>query len=217
MSSKMESRQIIGFRSRLALLIGQQKPFEWAKATGIPSSTFDRVWNHEAIPRPEYLVKISRRCDVSVDWLLTGERPLERKGNNSDTISLPMLRCSAEGEIIIDEKTEFLSLSLKFLARQSSLSTSENLGIVAVQGDSMEPTLHEDDFVVVDRSQRQISGGVMALEWDGEIHLRRMASHPTGGVIINDNSTQYPNINIDAEQFSHLNVIGKVVLVIRAP
>ncbi|PXX25859.1 LexA family transcriptional regulator [Thalassospira sp. 11-3] len=213
MSSKMESSQIIGFRSRLALLIGQQKPFEWAKATGIPSSTFDRVWNHEAIPRPEYLVKISRRCDVSVDWLLTGDSPLERKGNDSGTISLPMLRCSAEGEIIVDEKTEFLSLSLKFLARQVSLSTSENLGIVAVQGDSMEPTLHEDDFVVVDRSQRQISGGVMALEWDGEIHLRRITSHPSGGTIINDNTSKYPNVNLDIGQLNRLNLIGKVVLV----
>ena len=216
MSSRMEASQIIGFRSRLALLIGQQKPFEWAKATGIPSSTFDRVWNHEAIPRPEYLVKISRRCNVSVDWLLTGESPLERKGNVSDTISLPMLRCSAEGKIIIDEKTEFLRLSSKLLDSRTLPSSWDGLAVVQANGDSMSPTIQDGELVVIDRNSRKLSGNIVALVWDGEIHLRRIATHPSGGIVINDNSALYPNINLDWDQLAQLNIIGRAALLAKA-
>tara|TARA_E500000318_G_C3569124_1_gene217041 strand:- start:5221 stop:5865 length:645 start_codon:yes stop_codon:yes gene_type:complete len=214
MNSETETALINGFRSRLAQLIGQQKPFEWAKATGIPSSTFDRVWKHNAIPRPEHLVKISQRCNVSIDWLLTGKGSLKENVNRSGTIWLPLLRCSEEGKIIIDEKTEFLQFSLTFLVGRVSLSYVENIGIFQVRDDLMEPTIHDGDFVIVDRGQRQISGSIMALVWGGEIHLRRIVSHPAGAVIIHENSRKCPNVNVDLDQRNQLNVIGKVVLVL---
>lgn len=62
-----------GFRDRLAALIGQEEPFLWARRAGIPSSTFDRVWNNGQVPKAESLLRIARFAGVSVDWLLTGD------------------------------------------------------------------------------------------------------------------------------------------------
>ncbi len=62
-----------GFRSRLARLVGGDEPFVWAKQVGIPSSTFDRIWNGGSVPKAETLLRIARHCGVSIDWLLTGE------------------------------------------------------------------------------------------------------------------------------------------------
>lgn len=64
---------IKGFRDRIVSLIDKDKPFEWAKKVGIPSSTFDRMWNGGIVPKAGMLLKISRHCGKSVDWLLTGE------------------------------------------------------------------------------------------------------------------------------------------------
>jgi transcriptional regulator with XRE-family HTH domain len=64
-----------GFRARLAQLIGEEEPFVWAKRIGIPSSTFDRIWNGGTIPKAETLLRISEACAVSLDWLLKGGNP----------------------------------------------------------------------------------------------------------------------------------------------
>ena len=61
------------FHQRLALLIGTDEPFRWAKRMGIPSATFARIWNNYDIPKHEHLCRIAQRCAVSLDWLLMGK------------------------------------------------------------------------------------------------------------------------------------------------
>jgi hypothetical protein len=57
----------------LITLIGNEKPFAWAKRIGIPGPTFDRVWHHGGQLKSEHLALISRKTGVSIDWLLTGQ------------------------------------------------------------------------------------------------------------------------------------------------
>jgi len=61
-----------GFKDRLAERIGDQEPFKWARQAGVPTSTFDRIWNHGQIPRAETAAKIAAALGVSLDWLLSG-------------------------------------------------------------------------------------------------------------------------------------------------
>lgn len=61
------------FHARLALLIGDEKPFAWAKSVGISKGAFTRVWNLGTIPGAEALLKIQKKTGCSIDWLLTGE------------------------------------------------------------------------------------------------------------------------------------------------
>ena len=60
------------FHNRLALLVGTEEPFRWAKRMGIPSATFARIWNNYDIPKHDHLCRIAQRCAVSLDWLLMG-------------------------------------------------------------------------------------------------------------------------------------------------
>lgn len=69
----VSANEFQGFRSRLAALIGADEPFSWARRVGIPSATFDRIWNGGSIPKAETLLRISRFSAVTVDWLLTGD------------------------------------------------------------------------------------------------------------------------------------------------
>lgn len=63
------------FLARLRELVGDREPFVWAREVGIPSGTFDRIWNKGAMPKAAHLIKIARHEGVTLDWLLTGEGP----------------------------------------------------------------------------------------------------------------------------------------------
>jgi transcriptional regulator with XRE-family HTH domain len=65
-----------GFHDRLAVLIGKEEPFVWAKRVGIPSSTFSRIWHDRSIPKWEHIFRISEFAGCTIDWLMTGKDPV---------------------------------------------------------------------------------------------------------------------------------------------
>lgn len=62
-----------GFHARLAEVIGAEEPFAWAKRAGIPSATFDRIWNGRTIPKSDHLIRIAEFSGVTLDWLVLGK------------------------------------------------------------------------------------------------------------------------------------------------
>ncbi len=69
MSSQFKNPE---FRARLGEVIGNERPFIWAKRMGISSGGFSRIWNEGTIPGPEILIRIAKLNYVSIDWLLIG-------------------------------------------------------------------------------------------------------------------------------------------------
>lgn len=65
----------LGFRDRLAAVIGDQDPYPWAESIGIGKSTFAGSWNRGAMPQTKTLLKIAQNTDISLNWLLTGRGP----------------------------------------------------------------------------------------------------------------------------------------------
>ena len=72
------------FRNRLGFLIGEEKPFVWAKKAGIPSATFSRIWSEGTTPKSETLCLISEFTGASLDWILLGKGPM-RPGEQETT------------------------------------------------------------------------------------------------------------------------------------
>jgi transcriptional regulator with XRE-family HTH domain len=64
------------FHERLSILIGNEKPYSWAKRVGIPSGTFARIWNEKTVPAGDHLRRIGDATGVSLDWLLRGYGPM---------------------------------------------------------------------------------------------------------------------------------------------
>ncbi|MDD2367633.1 MAG: hypothetical protein PHN84_15905, partial [Desulfuromonadaceae bacterium] len=67
-----------GFKSRLELVIGEEKPFPWANRIGLTPGVFNRMWNEGIIPKGDALLLISEKTGCSIDWLLTGEGEMKR-------------------------------------------------------------------------------------------------------------------------------------------
>lgn len=196
------------FRSRLAELIGQQKPFEWAKSVGIPSGTFDRIWNHSAIPKAQYLLAISQECDVSVDWLLKGGTE-DQAHTNEGLIWLPMLRPDNGEELLAQCR---IPISRDFVCLDQSDIDRGYFCAIRISGDTMYPTAGDGDIAVIDKRNLKVSGGIMAIRWDSRLHVRRIVSTLVGAAIINDNQ-RYPNQELSKAEMEHLDLVGEVIWV----
>ena len=124
------------FHQRLALLIGTEEPFRWAKRMDIPGATFARMWNNFDIPKHEHLCRIAQRCNVSLDWLLMGNEQ-----NSSD-------------------KEAFSFLSLVGFANcgvaQGWFNESDSLGKILLPSFMAE----KDAFAVLCRGHSMVPAGI---------------------------------------------------------
>lgn len=143
------------FHQRLALLIGMEEPFRWAKRIGIPAGTFDRMWNKYDIPKHDHLCRIARGCNVSLDWLLLGETG----AGHGDYGVLPVIGLAGCGiaQGWFNETAPDSSVLLP------SFMISENAFAVVCRGRSMVPAGIRDGNVCVIRPDRPVESGKPAL------------------------------------------------------
>ena len=87
---------------------------------------------------------------------------------------------------------------------------TQNMSLIKVQGDSMEPTLLDGDLVMVNHGRDSIAsqGGIYAISIDDEIMIKRVQPvFPDRLLVISDNK-RYPTQEIAAE---NVRVNGKVI------
>ena len=96
--------------------------------------------------------------------------------------------------------------------RKLTQAKSTSLSIIKVVGDSMEPTLHDGDEVLVDVAddQSKLRDGIYVLRMDGALNVKRVAIEPQGRKIsvVSDNSA-YPSWQgLDRRS---VNIVGRVL------
>lgn len=96
--------------------------------------------------------------------------------------------------------------------RRLTASKASSLSIIGVHGDSMEPTLHDGDEVMVDLGdgQSRLRDGIYVLRMDDALNVKRIAIEPQGRRIsvVSDNPA-YPSWR-GLERRS-INIVGRVL------
>jgi len=92
----------------------------------------------------------------------------------------------------------------------------EHVKRVRVDGDSMEPTLYDGDYVVINLADtRLIDGRVYALVYGSDRHgrVKRMYRTPTGIRVVSDNpdKDRFPDELYDGEDADECKIIGRVI------
>lgn len=91
----------------------------------------------------------------------------------------------------------------------------KDLRIVQIDGDSMEPTLLDGTFVVIDITQTDKSDGIYALELDGQLLIKRLQFNIDSTIsIISDNKIYAVQTFNPNETQVNFKILGRKVLIV---
>lgn len=110
-----------------------------------------------------------------------------------------------EAEQVVDE----VGFSPNYI-RSMTVAKPNDLSIIGVKGDSMEPTLLDGDQVLVDMSKRSLDfDGLFVLRYGDALHVKRVGRHRQRGfVTITSDNDQYRQIEAG---YDEVDVIGRVL------
>lgn len=191
------------------------KPAPLAVAAGLGNSAVRDLFRKGASPKVSTAKALAVQLGLSIDEVIDAGRtgaPGQAVLIVADLVPIYNVEASAghgalvDGEMIVDQ----LSFPPGYLRRITS-ANARDLAIISVKGRSMEPTLADDDIVMVDMSKRDLSFDGLFVLRDGGASLlvKRIGRGRRRGsvVLISDNPTFHP-VERDVED---IEVVGKVV------
>lgn len=178
-------------------------------------------------------VAIAEACGVSLEWLLAGRGEMSRgviqsttsqdKESDFEAISVPFLRSEAsagKGLVPVEWGNEKnVRIPVEFL-RNLLGTIPKNIFFMRVRGDSMQPTIHTGDTVIVHHiPSGTLRDGVYAISVNGMAMVKRLGlKNPSTYSVISDNPF-YERFDVPAEKVcwgtarpdAEVRVIGRVI------
>lgn len=174
-------------------------------------------WIHgRGSPRgKETLARLADALQCSVNYLLYGEKTEADEGiaeDGSEYISIPCFdakaSCGSGVENFDAQGVKLIKVALSWLRVHVRSGSLRNLNIITASGDSMEPTFHDGDLVLIDTSETSIhSDRIYCLVIENELFLKRVQRIPSGVRLISDNP-RYPAVDVTGEMTSNITICG---------
>lgn len=106
---------------------------------------------------------------------------------------------------------DHMSLDANWVRQNLTYTKLDNLKLISGRGDSMAPTIHKGDAVLVD-------AGITSVEEDaiyffmmrGQLQIKRIQRGLDGLKIISDN-TQYPAIEVPGEREDDIKILAQII------
>ncbi|WP_435101058.1 LexA family transcriptional regulator [Arhodomonas sp. AD133] len=211
------------FSQRLRQALGNQSVYSIEQQTGIAQSLVRKYLNARSIPGADKLVALAQVTGVSLTWLATGEgsqevTPSPASQANTEIVDeyalIPRydVHVSAGHGAVVEREQEVQRLAFRkdWLRREGF--TPDNLVLVTAMGDSMEPTIGEDDLILVDTSRNEVrDDSIYVLQVDGETFAKRLQRDWSGGVWIRSDNPQYHDQHVGPDDYKNLKIVGRVV------
>lgn len=107
------------------------------------------------------------------------------------------------------EPSRYLAFRKKWLRFRGF--SEKDLVIVWAKGDSMEPTIHNNDTLVIHTGRTKlVDGQIFVIRFDDTLWVKRVQVRASSWLLISDNEV-YPPIEIKHEEQSTFVVVGQVV------
>lgn len=195
---------------------GNKKHF--AELTGKSASHIYKICRGMSRPSMAYLQELYNEYKVDLTWLLTGEHSegaqVAGTPKNSDLVFAPMFDVQASAgmgsDVVAEGVEDYFAFNKSFLSRQLNVSGDE-LVFVTISGDSMLPTLHDGDRVLVDMSQKLVNHeGLYLLQSESGLMAKRLSDHQGSLRVVSDNP-EFENRTIEASARDANPIAGKIV------
>ena len=211
--------------NRIKHVRGKDAQKEFAKILGFSPSYLSEVESGKTKPSLELLVKISQITNYSLHWLLTGEGPmflepsegmikenLASYGELGEFALIPLVVLEREREI--EREGIEARAKEKYAFRRTWLQSKgnlENFVLFAVSGDSMDPTITDGDFVLIDRSQKQVVvGNIYALRIENAVMVKRLQPMGDRRIKVMSDNKLYESYELDLGT-GDIEIIGQII------
>jgi phage repressor protein C with HTH and peptisase S24 domain len=133
--------------------------------------------------------------------------PGPSRGEWIDVPRLPLGAAAGPGALGGDEDPfDSFRFSRRWL-RDQGLAGAQ-LSAIRVEGDSMEPLLHDGDEILVDRAQRSLRDGIHVVRLGDALLVKRLAAAGPGRATLLSQNYAYPPVEVS---LSELEIVGRVV------
>lgn len=171
------------------------------------------------VPKSQKMDAIATALGVPLQWLVYGLGEPSSFKTDDGTISIPLLdvNVSAGGGGFNDSNksvVRLIDLSLDWANKNLSPSQRKCLRVFSISGDSMFPTLEDEDLVLVDSSCTKISGdGLYIVNYDGMVFSKRVQQIGREKLLLISDNSAYKSIEVDISEETQIqfDVLGKIV------
>lgn len=203
-------REIIKFKFDMSIK-------RYAEVANISESLLGKYLKGETEPGLTNIFRLANAANMSLSDLFSEKTYQELTTHEFDLINIPVYECRlpSEGETA----KEMVSTKNVIAFRYDWIKTRyradiDDLFLMFVEGDSMEPTLRHRDIILVNKREAlHVRDGIYVLRIDGNLQAKRIAR--LGGQtvrIISDNPT-YPFMDrkIGSLTKDETEIIGRVI------
>jgi phage repressor protein C with HTH and peptisase S24 domain len=212
------------FAERLEMAIGTTSVRAFASAIDLSEGALRKYLKGQSLPQIDKALLMARQANVSLDWLISGD------GNQHTASASPVIVVNNEfeeeyslvpgyhvsvstghGKIIDSEPIKrhlaFRRKWLKFRGFEAS-----KLVVVFASGDSMEPTIHNNNTLLVNTSDTKLTdGSIFVLRFGDELYAKRLQKRFDGDIRLISDNKEYEDQIVKADEIDKLHIIGKVV------
>jgi len=205
---------IIRIKDILSSEIGERKVFDKdvAEALGMNHLTFATMKSRNRLPYQEILDFCAKR-KISINWLFYNQ-VVDSLVNETEKFARvryfqDIYASAGGGAENYDATSDYLYVDQAVLERTGVACKADAIEAINVLGDSMEPTLHEGNVVLVDRTQQRWQrGGIFVVATVGGLFIKRLQPKANGAVELISDNPAYPPERIES---SDVRILGKVV------
>lgn len=239
MSSELKHPE---FHHRLSQLIGAEHPYAWASRVGISKGAFTRIWKEGTMPGAELLQRIAASKGVSIDWLLLGRgqpfaaapfnapvhvlrgeelrpaaEPAAEPASDAQFVGIPLYRLHAaagHGPAVGQDATADVIAFKREWIRRELHCEPQDLYMLYVEGESMEPVLRSRDIVLVDRrnAEKIPQDGIYVVRLNGSLLVKRVQRLPGGVLRVTSENASYEPFTVKlSDPAVPFIVIGRII------
>ena len=196
-----------------------------AKIAEVSDATWRRYERGETEVSVSAVAKFCDEFGVSFDWLVTGRGPLwlsERLGKHipskdvalADFIAVPLHDVQGscgDGSVIHSEQiVDYLAFKREWISRVAT--DPKRLALIEAAGDSMMPTIHSGDLLLIDLCITRIEqDAIYAINVDGMLYVKRIQKRLDGTVIVKSDNPAYEEQRFNASEAEALRIVGRVI------
>lgn len=219
----------LSFADRLRAVIGDQDPTPWAGKFGIAGATISDWLNKGTMPYPKTMAKLVIGTGIPEHWWLNGGLPPPSpdqalmKSNRveqpiADYVAIPLYNgihaAAGAGAIVEYERPDDMLMFKESWVRHELGARPQDLYLIRVSGDSMEPTLRAGDVILVNRkANRPDREGVYILRMNGMLVVKRLQALPGGMVRVISDNAAFSSFDVTKSELEadDIVVVGRVV------